>query len=127
MELPDTAPGNVKRRLIGSAVALVVLGAGGWGFQLQYPAAKTGRACSGMLPVDSVLGLAGKSKLSLLGLGFHVSSKQFDVSSDVTEPSGLATTCDVDGVVISIETASGAHNAYGFYTFQRDRSPFPCL
>ncbi|MDQ0907233.1 hypothetical protein QFZ22_003218 [Streptomyces canus] len=78
-----------------------------------------------MLPVDSVLSLAGKSKLSLLGLGFHVSSKQFDVSSDVTEPSGLATTCDVDGVVISIETASGAHNAYGFYSFQRDQDSFP--
>jgi hypothetical protein len=78
-----------------------------------------------MLAVDPVLDLAGKSKLSLLGLGFHVSSKQFDVSSDVTEPSGLATTCDVDGVVISIETATGAHNAYGFYSFQRDQDSFP--
>src|SRR4051812_30823988 len=116
---------NGKRRLINYALTLAVLGAGYYGFQLQYPAAKTARVCSGMLPVDPVLSLAGKSKLSLLGLGFHVSSKQFDVSSDVTEPSGLATTCDVDGVVISIETASGAHNAYGFYSFQRDQESFP--
>ncbi|MET7735449.1 hypothetical protein ABZT02_29395 [Streptomyces sp. NPDC005402] len=117
--------GNVKRLLIGSAVALAVLVAGGYGFQLQYPAARTARACSGMLPVDSVLGLAGKSKLTLLGLGFHVTSREFDVSSDVTEPSGLATRCDVDGVVVSIETASGAHNAYGFYTFQDDQESLP--
>jgi hypothetical protein len=117
--------GDVKRRLISSALTLAVLGAGYYGFQLQYPAAKTARVCSGMLPVDPVLSLAGKSKLSLLGLGFHVSSRQFDVSSDVTEPPGLATTCDVDDVVISIETASGAHNAYGFYSFQRDQDSFP--
>lgn len=117
--------GDVKRRLISSALTLAVLGAGYYGFQLQYPAAKTARVCSGMLPVDPVLSLAGKSKLSLLGLGFHVSSRQFDVSSDVTEPPGLATTCDVDGVVISIETASGAHNAYGFYSFQHDQDSFP--
>ncbi|MGX1367027.1 hypothetical protein RKD19_002386 [Streptomyces canus] len=115
----------VRRRLIGSVLTLAVLGAGYYGFQLQYPAAKTARACSGMLPVDSVLHLAGKSKLSLLGQGFHVSSKQFDVSGRVTEPPGLATTCDVDGVVVSIETASGAHNAYGFYSFQRDQESLP--
>lgn len=117
--------GDMKRRLISSALTLAVLGAGYYGFQLQYPAAKAARVCSGMLPVDPVLSLAGKSKFSLLGLGFHVSSKQFDVSSEVTEPSGLATTCDVDGVVISIETVSGAHNAYGFYSFQRDQESFP--
>jgi hypothetical protein len=115
----------MKRRLISSALTLAVLGAGYCGFQLQYPAAKTARVCSGMLPVDPVLSLAGKSKLSLLGLGFHVSSKQFDVSGDVTEPVGLATRCDVDGVVISIETTSGAYNAYGFYSFQRDQESFP--
>lgn len=117
--------GNTKRRLIGSAVTLAVLGAGYYGFQLQYPAAKTGRACSGMLSVDSVLDLAGKSKLSLLGLGFDVSSSQFDVSDDVTEPAGLATRCVVDGVEISIETTAGAHNAYGVYSFQRDQNSFP--
>ncbi len=106
-------------------LTLAVLGAGYYGFQLQYPAAKTARACAGMLVVDPVLDLAGKSKLSLLGLGFHTSSRQFDVSSDVTEPSGLATTCDVNGVVVSIGTASGAHNAYGFYSFQRDQDALP--
>jgi hypothetical protein len=78
-----------------------------------------------MLAVDPVLDLAGKSKRSLFGAGFHVSSKRFDVSSDVTEPSGLATTCEVGGVVVSIETASGAHNAYSFYSFQRDQESFP--
>lgn len=116
--------GNVKRRLIGFAVTLAVLGAGWYGFQLQYPAAKTGRACSGMLSVDPVLDLAGKSQLSLLGLGFDVSSWQFDVSDDVEEPAGLATRCVVDGVEISIETTAGAHNAYGVYTFQRDQNSF---
>ncbi|MBA2944909.1 hypothetical protein [Streptomyces himalayensis] len=117
--------GNVKRRLIGSAVTLAVLGAGAYGFQLQYPAANTGRACSGMLPVDSVLDLAGKSRLYLLGLGFDVSSWQFDVSDDVTEPPGLATRCIVDGVEISIETTVGVHNPYASYTFQRDQESFP--
>ncbi|GAA4075235.1 hypothetical protein [Streptomyces shaanxiensis] len=117
--------GKGRRRLIGSSVALAVLGAGYYGFQVQYPAAKTGRACSGMIPVDSVLDLAGKSKLSLLGLGFDVSSRQFDVSRDVTEPAGLATRCVVDGVEISIETSAGALNAYGAYTFQGDPESFP--
>jgi hypothetical protein len=110
--------GKGRRRLIGSTVALAVLGAGYYGFQLQYPAAKTARACSGMLPVDSVLDLAGKSKLSLLGLGFEVSSWQFDVSGDVTEPAGLATRCEVDGIEIAIETTGGAHSAYA--AFQGD-------
>ncbi|MCL8016807.1 hypothetical protein [Streptomyces sp. AS02] len=71
-----------------------------------------------MLPVDSVLDLAGKSKLSLLGMGFEVSSWQFDVSSDVTEPAGLATRCEVDGIEIAIETTAGAHSAYA--AFQGD-------
>lgn len=117
--------GKVKRRLVGSVVTLAVLGAGYYGFQLQYPAAKTGRACNGMLPVDSTLDLTGKSRLTLLGLGYDVSSWQFDVSHDVTEPPGLATRCIVDGVEISIETTAGAHNAYGVYTFQRDQDSFP--
>ncbi|MFE1841466.1 hypothetical protein [Streptomyces sviceus] len=116
---------RARRRLVRSVLSLAVLGAGYYGFHLQYPAAKTARACGGMLAVDPVLDLTGRSKLSLLGLGFHVSSKQFDVSSDVTEPPGLATTCNVDGVVVSIETASGAHNAYGVYTFQRDQDALP--
>nr|WSZ14233.1 hypothetical protein OH837_13330 [Streptomyces canus] len=106
-------------------VTLAVLGAGYYGFQLQYPAAKTARACSGMLAVDSVLDLAGKSKLSLLGLGFSVSSRQFDVSGDVTEPAGLATRCTVDGIEIAIETAAGAQNAYGAYQDDEKTTPVP--
>lgn len=112
-----------RRRLIGSALMLAVLGTGYYGFQLQYPAAKTARACGGMLPVDSVLDLAGKSKLSLLGLDFDVSSWQFDVSGDVSEPAGLATRCKVDGIEIAIETTAGAQNAYGAY--QDDEKTFP--
>ncbi|GLP72778.1 hypothetical protein TUSST3_93940 [Streptomyces sp. TUS-ST3] len=92
-----------------------VLAAGYYGFQLQYPAAKTAQACSGMLAVNPVLDLAGKSELSLLGLGFDVSSRQFDVSGDVKEPAGLATRCTVDGIEIAIETSAGAQNAYGAY------------
>jgi hypothetical protein len=76
-----------------------------------------------MLEVDSVLDLTGKSKLSLLGLGFDVSSRQFDVSGDVKEPAGLATRCMVDGVEIAIETTAGALNAYGAY--QDDEKAFP--
>ncbi|MFE2216939.1 hypothetical protein ACFW93_34030 [Streptomyces canus] len=113
------------RRLIGSALTLAVLGAGYYGFQLQYPAAKTAQACSGMLPVDSVLDLAGKSKLSLLGLGFDVSSWQFDVSDDVTEPAGLATRCKVDGIEIAVETTAGAHNAYAAYQNDERTTPVP--
>ncbi|WP_306323330.1 MULTISPECIES: hypothetical protein [unclassified Streptomyces] len=78
-----------------------------------------------MLPVDSVLDLVGKSRMHLLGLGFHVSSGQFDVSDEVTEPPGLATRCTVDGVEISVETTAGAHNPYGVYTFQSDEESFP--
>ncbi|WP_256333704.1 hypothetical protein [Streptomyces sp. cf386] len=54
-----------------------------------------------------------------------MSSWQFDVSGDVTEPDGLATRCVVDGVEISIETSAGALNAYGAYTFQGDQESFP--
>lgn len=117
--------GKGRRRLIGSAVTLAVLGAGYYGFQLQYPAAKTARACSGMLAVDPVLDLAGKSKLSLLGLGFDVSSRQYDVSGDVKEPAGLATRCTVDGIEIAIETTAGAQNAYGAYQDDEKTSPVP--
>ncbi|MEU0028157.1 hypothetical protein [Streptomyces sp. NPDC006335] len=105
--------------------ALAVLGCGYYGFQLQYPAARAGRACSGMLPVGPVLDLVGKSRLSVSGLGFHTSSWRIDVSDDVTEPAGLATRCKVGGAEIAIETATGAHNAYGAYTFQRDPNSFP--
>ncbi|WP_069766557.1 hypothetical protein [Streptomyces sp. LUP47B] len=117
--------GKGRRRLIGSVVTLAVLGAGYYGFQLQYPAAKTARACSGMLAVDSVLDLAGKSKLSLLGPGFDVSTRQFDVSGDVKEPAGLATRCTVDGIEIAIETTAGAQNAYGAYQDDEKTSPVP--
>ncbi|MFG2462542.1 hypothetical protein ACGFWE_36520 [Streptomyces sp. NPDC048523] len=78
-----------------------------------------------MLAVDSVLDLAGKSKLSLLGLGFDVSSRQFDVSGDVTEPVGLATRCTVDGIEIAVETAAGAQNAYGAYQDDEKTTPVP--
>jgi hypothetical protein len=78
-----------------------------------------------MLPVDPVLDLAGKSRIYLLGLGFDVSSWQFDVSDDVTEPPGLATRCIVDGIEISIETTAGAHNPYEVPTFRRDEDSFP--
>ncbi|MGW0424064.1 hypothetical protein [Streptomyces sp. NPDC003015] len=106
-------------------MALAVLSCGYYGFQLQYPAARTGRLCSGMLPVGPVLDLVGKSRLSVSGLGFRTSSWQFDVSDDVTEPAGLATRCKMDGAEIAIETTAGAHNAYGFYSFQGDQDSFP--
>ncbi|MFF0084216.1 hypothetical protein ACFYR1_31540 [Streptomyces canus] len=78
-----------------------------------------------MLAVDSVLDLAGKSKLSLLGLGFDVTSRQFDVSGDVTEPAGLATRCMVDGIEIAIETAAGAQSVYGAYQDHEKTTPVP--
>ncbi|WUD72876.1 hypothetical protein OG937_14810 [Streptomyces sp. NBC_00510] len=116
---------NGRRKLLVSAVTLVALGAGCYGFQLQYPAAKAGRACGGMLPVDPVLDLAGKSRMSLLGGGFEVGSRQFDVSDDVKEPAGLAVRCDVGGVEISVETTAGALNALGVYTFQDEQESLP--
>ncbi|MFI2304188.1 hypothetical protein ACH5AL_35975 [Actinacidiphila glaucinigra] len=116
---------NGGRRLIVSAVVLAALAAGYYGFQLQYPAAKAGRACGGMLPVDPVLELAGKSRLSLVGAGFDADSRQFDVSDDVKEPGGLAVRCEVGGVEVSVETTAGAHNAYGAYTFQREEQVLP--
>lgn len=116
---------NGRRMLLVSAVTLVALGAGCYGFQLQYPAAKAGRACGGMLPVDPVLDLAGKSRMSLFGGGFDVGSRQFDVSDDVKEPAGLAVRCDVGGVEISVETTAGALNAFGVYTFQDEQDSLP--
>ncbi|MDH6548312.1 hypothetical protein M2163_006924 [Streptomyces sp. SAI-135] len=106
-------------------MTLAVLGAGYYGFQLQYPAARTARACSGMLAADPVLDLAGKSGLSVLGLGFDVSSRKFDVSGDVKEPAGLATRCMVDGIEIAVETTAGAQNAYGAYQDDEKASPVP--
>ncbi|MEU6353449.1 hypothetical protein ABZ896_29685 [Streptomyces sp. NPDC047072] len=106
-------------------MTLAVLGAGFYGFQLQYPATRVGRVCSGMLPVDPVLDLVGKSRLTLSGLGFHTASWKFDVSDDVAEPPGLATRCKVGGAEIAVETSAGALSAYGAYTFQRDQKSFP--
>ncbi|MEU1622548.1 hypothetical protein ABZ479_35300 [Streptomyces sp. NPDC005722] len=116
---------NGGRRLVVSAVVLAALGAGYYGFQLQYPAAKAARACGGMLPVDPVLDLAGKSRLSLLGSGFDADSRRFDVSDDVKEPDGLAVRCEVGGVKVSVETTAGALNAYGAYTFQSEEHTLP--
>lgn len=116
---------RTRRLWVAAVAAAAVLGAGYYGFQLQYPAAKAGRACGGMLPVDSVLDVTGKSRLSLLGGDFEVSSHRFDVSDDVTEPDGLATRCNVGGVEISIETTAGAHNPYGIYTFQNQQDSLP--
>lgn len=117
---------STKRRLIGSAVALAVLGAGGYGFWQQYPATKISRACSGMLPVGPALDLTDQSRFSLLGIHFDVSSGQYDGSFDVTEPPGLTTSCrlgtDVD---VRVETAVGAHNAYAEFTDEGSDLPIP--
>jgi hypothetical protein len=61
------------------------------------------------------------------GGDLKLASRRFDVSDDVDEPKGLATRCRANDVEIAIETASGAHNPYGTYTFQRrdDTLPIP--
>ncbi|WP_329321997.1 hypothetical protein [Streptomyces sp. NBC_01262] len=108
------------RRYLPSAVALLVLASACFGLWYQYPAARTGRACSGMLDVDSVLGMTGRSRLTPFSIGFKVTSRQFVTSNsnDVTEPDGLATVCVVGGVRTSIETTAGAGagDAYAVYS-----------
>lgn len=66
--------GKSGRRLIGSVVTLVVLSAGFYGFQPQYPAARTGRACSGILvtaesPYDTEVTEAVRGKLARAATG----------------------------------------------------------
>lgn len=107
---------NRKRRLIGSTVALAVLGALGYGFWVQYPAAKVGRACSGMLPTDPVLNLTGKSRWSVLGIHYEVVSGQSNRSFGA-EP---ATRCEFDGATVTIEPSDGARTGYATYTTDPD-------
>lgn len=107
---------NPKRRLISSAVALAVLGAAGYGFWAQYPAAKVDRACGGMLPADPVLNLTGKSRWSPLGIHYEVVSGQSNRSFG-TEP---ATRCEFDGVNITIEPSDRAPTRFATYTTDPD-------
>lgn len=109
------------RRYLTAAAAFLVLLAGGYGFWLQYPAAKVGRACSGMLPVGEILDLSGKSRLSLFGSGFETGGD----SGEVTGPADLKTHCRAGNSQVHIETATEATTQYGIYTFQREDDVLP--
>jgi hypothetical protein len=109
------------RRYLTAAVALLVLLAGGYGFWLQYPAAKVGKVCSGILPVSEILDLSGKSRLSLFGSGFESGGD----SGEVTGPADLESHCRAGNAQVHIETATEASTQYGIYTFQREDDVLP--
>ncbi len=113
---------NLKRRLIGCAVALAVLGAAGYGFWGQYPAAKVERACGGMLPVDPVLNLTGKSRWSPLGIHYEVFSGQSNRSFGAADEP--ATRCEFDGANITIEPSDRARTSFATYT-KDSKFPLP--
>ncbi|CAM5501071.1 putative protein OS=Streptomyces griseorubiginosus OX=67304 GN=DWG14_02343 PE=4 SV=1 [Streptomyces griseorubiginosus] len=119
---PSRIPPRARRYLTAVVVILVMLSVG-YGFWLQYPAAKVGKVCSGMLPVEEILDLSGKSRLSLFGSGF----KSGGDSGDVTGPADLEAHCRAGNADIHIETAAEATTQYGIYTFQRidDVLPVP--
>ncbi|MFE3036644.1 hypothetical protein ACFXKY_33940 [Streptomyces canus] len=100
---------------------LLVLFAGGYGFWLQYPAAKVGKVCSGVLPVEEILDLSDKSRLSLFGSGF----KSRGDSGDVTGAADLDAHCRAGNAQIHIERATEATTQYGIYTFQREDDVLP--
>ncbi|MFJ6390664.1 hypothetical protein ACIQJT_23990 [Streptomyces sp. NPDC091972] len=116
---PRLAPRT--RRYLTAGVAFLVLLAGGYGFWLQYPAAKVGKVCSGMLPVGEILDLSGKSRLSLFGSAFKSSGD----SGEVTDSADLDTHCRAGNAQIHVETATEATTQYGSYTFQRRDDVLP--
>lgn len=109
------------RRILPFAVVLLVLASGCYGFWRQYPAAKVGRACAGLLPVDSILDLSGKSRLSVFGSRFKISGE----SEEVTGPDDLETHCRAGDADVHIETATEATAQYGIYTFQNEQDALP--
>lgn len=101
------SPSGRARRLIAVFVAIVLAGGSYLGFRMQYPAAKVKSICSGLLPVDSVLGLNNKSRLSLFGLHFRISGDRDAVGSD-----GLDATCWAGNVHMAIQASAAVSAPY---------------
>jgi hypothetical protein len=110
---------NIWVRRGGAAVtALAVVGGGYLFIQQRSPEHRLSEACAGALPVTDMLAMTGEGD-------FKLTSWEFDVSSGVVEPAGLATSCKAGGVQVEIQTASGAHLPFGDYTFHRRDDVLP--
>ncbi|WP_328401297.1 hypothetical protein OHS70_26690 [Streptomyces sp. NBC_00390] len=109
---------NIWVKRSGAALLTAALVGGGYlWLEQRSPEHRLSEACSGMLPVSDVLDMTGDD--------FELTSGTFDVSSEVTEPAGLATNCKIGSLWIDIETTAGAHSPYGTYTFQRRDDVLP--
>ncbi|MFI0468970.1 hypothetical protein ACH347_33265 [Saccharopolyspora sp. 5N102] len=113
-------PRRLRRYLVIGAVVLLVT-AGGYGFWLQYPAAMAGSVCAGMLPVDPVLDLSGKSRLSLLGSDFALERR-----GEKTEHDTLSVHCLAGNADVHIENAGDEYSGdLAFYNFHGEADSFP--
>ncbi|MDA3648845.1 hypothetical protein LZ318_06145 [Saccharopolyspora indica] len=115
--------GRVRRFRKWFVIAAVVLlvGAGGYGFWQQYPAAMVGKACDGMLPVDPILELSGASRLSLIGSDFELAHDgQEEIGSQSVD-----VTCKVGNAHVRIETPDESMQTISFYSFRGNLDSFP--
>ncbi|RKT82063.1 hypothetical protein SAMN05421805_121102 [Saccharopolyspora antimicrobica] len=114
--------GRVRRFRKWFVIAAVVLlvGAGGYGFWQQYPAAMVGRACGGMLSVDPFLELSGASRLSLIGSDFVVRKRTLGVP-----PGVLGQDCEVGVAEVQISRADDRYTGLRYYAYASDDFPVP--
>ncbi|SEG96688.1 hypothetical protein SAMN02982929_06522 [Saccharopolyspora kobensis] len=114
--------GRVRRFRKWFVIAAVVLlvGAGGYGFWQQYPAAMVGRACGGMLSVDPFLELSGASRLSLIGSDFEVRKRTVGVP-----PGVLGQNCEVGIAEVVISRADEQHSGLRYRAYASDDFPVP--
>jgi hypothetical protein len=86
-------------------VVLALLGGGYAWYEHFAPAARLGKACGGLLPVDDMLAATGATS-RFGGRDLRLSSHPFDGSASVSEPEGLPVTCRANGIVVAVETSA---------------------
>ncbi len=75
------------------------------------PAARLGKACSVLLPVDDMLA-ATRVASRFDGRDLGLSSHPFDGSTSVSEPAGLPVTCRANGIAVAVETSAGSEDPF---------------
>lgn len=108
------------RRLFVIGAVVLLVGAGGYGFWQQYPAAMVGRVCGGMLPVDPFLDLSGASRLSLIGSDFEVRKRTLGVA-----PGSLGQSCEVGTAEVRISRADDQYAGLRYRSYASDDFPVP--
>jgi hypothetical protein len=81
-------------------------------YRHSAPAARLGRACGELLPVDDMLAATGAGS-RFGGRELKLSSHPFDgAAASVGEPEGLPVTCRVNGIAVAVETSAGSEDPF---------------